>query len=169
MPDRPAHERARPRAVAKPITEIIAELRAAPVAELVERYEEVFATPPRVKHRDWLWRRIAWKVQEQRIGGLSQVAKRRLDELIEQLDVSIQSERRVRGQVKRQPRPGDPPVGTILSRVWRDQEVLVTAVDGGWEHEGVLYRSLSAVAKAVTGSHWNGRLFFGLTKRRTKA
>ena len=48
------------------------------------------------------------------------------------------------------------------------QEIHATAVEGGWEHEGVVYRSLSAVAKAVTGSHWNGRLFWGLTKRKAQ-
>ena len=63
----------------KSIPEEIAELRAMKVAELVERYEAVFGTPPRVKHRDWLWRRVAWKIQEQKYGGLSIVARRRLD------------------------------------------------------------------------------------------
>ena len=72
----------------KPIAEEIQELRVLPVPELVERYELVFGKPPRVKHRDWLWRRVAWKVQEQRFGGLSTVARRRLDELIDQLAAS---------------------------------------------------------------------------------
>ncbi len=63
------------------ITQEIQQLRSMAVPELVERYEAVHGKPPRVKHKDWLWRRIAWKVQEQRFGGLSEVAKRRLDEL----------------------------------------------------------------------------------------
>jgi hypothetical protein len=147
------------------ITALIRELREVTVPELVQRYEAAFGKPPRVKHREWLWRRVAWKIQEQRFGGLSLAAKRRLDELIGELDVPLQSERVVRGRVGGCRRPRDLPTGTTLSRVWKDQEVLVTAVDGGWEHEGVVHRSLSAAAKAVTGSHWNGRLFFGLTKR----
>ncbi len=69
----------------------------------------------------------------------------------------------MRGRVTR---PGDPPLGTTLTRVWKGHEVRATAVEGGWEHDDVVYRSLSAVAKAVTGSHWNGRLFFGLKSRR---
>ena len=166
MPDRPEPERARPRAGTKPITEIIAELRGAPVAELAERYEEVFATPPRVKHREWLWRRIAWKIQEQRFGGLSEVARRRLDLLIGELDLPLNGERTVRGKVSRSTKPGDPPLGTTLTRTWRGTEIQTTAVEGGWEYDGVVHRSLSAVAKAVTGSHWNGRLFFGLKSRR---
>ena len=61
------------------IPELIAELRAMPVAELVVRYEELHGRPPRTKNRTWLWRRCAWKVQEQRFGGLSEVARRKLD------------------------------------------------------------------------------------------
>ncbi len=148
----------------KSITEEIAELRSMKVPDLVVRYEAVFGNPPRVKHRDWLWRRIAWKIQEQRFGGLSEVAKRRLSELIAELELPL-GQRTVNGKVARS-RPGDPPLGTTLTRVWKGQEVRTTAVDGGWEHDGVVYRSLSAVAKAVTGSHWNGRLFFRLTPRR---
>ena len=118
-----------------------------------------------MKHRDWLWRRIAWKIQEQRFGGLSGVARRRLDELIAELDLPLGRAHTVREKIQRR---GDPPIGTTLTRMWKGQEVRVTAVDGGWEHEGVVLRSLSAVAKAVTGSHWNGRLFFGLTKRKER-
>ncbi len=147
----------------KSITQEIAELRAMGVPELAERYEAVFGKPPRVKHRDWLWRRIAWKIQEARFGGLSEVAKRRLDELIAELDLPL-GQRTVNGKVARS-RPGNPPLGTTLTRVWKGQEVRTTAVDDGWEYDGVVHRSLSAVAKAVTGSHWNGRLFFGLKSR----
>ena len=67
----------------------IRELRAMPVPELVARYEAAFGKPPRTKHREHLWRRIAWKIQEQRFGGLSSTAKGRLDELIAELDVPL--------------------------------------------------------------------------------
>jgi hypothetical protein len=165
MPERRG-DRGKTRARQRPVAEEIAELRSLTVPELVVRYEAVFGQPPRVKHRDWLWRRIAWKIQEQRFGGLSQVARRRLDELILELDLPLLSERTVREKAGRPPRKGDPPVGTTISRVWNGREIVVTAVDGGWEHDAVVYRSLSAAAQAVTGSHWNGRLFFGLIKKR---
>lgn len=58
--------------------------------------------------------------------------------------------------------------GTVFTRTWKGREVRTVAVDGGYEYEGAVYRSLSAVAKAVTGSHWNGRLFFGLTERKAR-
>ena len=133
----------------KSITDEIADLRAMPVPGLVDRYETVFEKPPRVKHKDWLWRRIAWKIQEQRLGGLSEVAKRRLDELIAELDLPLTGERTVRAKVS--PRNSGPVVGTTLTRAWRGQEIHVTRTDEGWQHDGVVYRSLSAVVKAVTG------------------
>ncbi len=144
------------------------ELRAMPVCDLVNRYETAFGRPPRVRHQNWLWRRIAWRIQEQRYGGLSTVARRRLDELVADMDVPLGRDQTVRGKVGRQ-KPGDPPLGTTLVREWRGQEIQATRVESGWEHEGIVHRSLSAVAKAVTGSHWNGKLFFGLTKRKGAA
>jgi hypothetical protein len=69
--------------------EEIEALRRAPVPELVARYQEVWGKPPRVKHREWLWKKIAWKIQEQRFGGLSGVAKRRLEELIAESDLPL--------------------------------------------------------------------------------
>jgi hypothetical protein len=146
----------------KPISEEIAELRAMRVPELVERYVVVFGKAPRCKQPTWLWRRIAWKIQEQRFGGLSETAKVRLEELIAEIDLPLGREQR--GVLPSKKKKGQA-LGTTVSRVWKGREVRATAVEGGWEHDGVVYRSLSAVAKAVTGSHWNGRLFFGLTRR----
>ncbi len=148
----------------KPIAEEIAELRGLRVPDLVVRYEAVYGKPPRVKHREHLWRRIAWKVQEQRFGGLSGAAKRKLDGLIAEIDMPLVTENT---QLKKpiQRVDGEPQLGTVLVRLWRDQEIHATRTDQGWEHNGVVYRSLTAVAKAVTGSHWNGRLFFGLATR----
>lgn len=148
----------------KTIADEITELRSMSVPELVTRYEATHGKPPRVKHREWLWRRIAWRIQEQRFGGLSQVAKQRLDELIADLDVPLtRGQRTVSGAI---PKPGMPTVGTVLTRMWRGTEIRATVVDGGIEHDGVVYGSLSAAAKAITGAHWNGKLFFGLTQRK---
>ena len=153
-------------AAAKSITQEIAELRAMPVPELVDRYETVFGKPPRTKNRAWLWRRIAWKIQEQRFGGLSEVAKRRLDELIAELDLPVTGERTVRAKVSGTARRGEPVAGTTLTRTWKGREIHATRTEEGWEHDGVVFRSLSAVVKAITGSHASGPAWFGLTKRR---
>ena len=99
--------------------------------ELVDHYEAVFWKPPRVKHREWLWRRIAWKIQEQRFGGLSEVAKRRLDELIAELDIPLNGVRTVRAKVS--PRNSDPVVGTTLTRTWKGREIHAIRTDEGWD------------------------------------
>ena len=139
------------------------------VPDLVAKYREVYGKEPRVKNREWLWKRISWRVQEQRFGGLSQAAKGRLEDIIRQLDLPLtESQRTVTGKLARPPRPGDPVVGTTLTRNWRGSQIEVRVVEGGYEYQEVLYRSLSAVALAVTGSRWNGRLFFNLTARKRK-
>ena len=150
----------------KTMTEEIAKLRTMQVPELVERYEAVFGKPPRAKNRTWLWRRIAWKIQEQKFGGLSEVAKRRLDELIAELDLPLTGERTVRAKVNGTARRGEPVVGTTLTRTWKGREIHATRTEEGWQHDGVVYRSLSAAVKAITGSHASGPAWFGLTKRR---
>ena len=65
-----------------------------------------------------------------------------------------------------QPEPvsNDPLPGAVLVREYKGREIRVRVLDGGYEYDGHPYRSLSAVVKAITGSHWNGRLFFGLKK-----
>ena len=151
----------------KTIAQEIAELRGMTVPPLVKRYRRLWGREPKVKNRTWLWKRCAWKVQEQRLGGLSKVAKRRLEELIAEIDLPIgERQSTVTGALRGRVRAEDHKAGTVFARVWKGREVRTVAVEGGYEWDGVVYRSLSAVAKAVTSSHWNGRLFFGLTNRR---
>ena len=152
----------------KSIAAEIAELRSMPVAELVARYEAAFGKSPRTKNRAHLWRRIAWKVQEARLGGLSEVTKRRLNELIAEIEFPLVVERGVANEVVHRAN-GEPPIGTALVREWHGQEIIATRVEQGWEHNGVVYRSLTAVAKAATSSHRSGRAFFGLTKRKERS
>ncbi|MBC7835953.1 MAG: DUF2924 domain-containing protein, partial [Phycisphaerales bacterium] len=59
-----------------------------------------------------------------------------------------------------------PAEGTILRREYKGRDIVVRVLEDGFEHDGETYRSLSAIAKAVTGAHWNGPLFFGLSKGR---
>jgi hypothetical protein len=150
-----------------PMTQQIAELRQLSMPALVARYEALFGRPPRVKHREFLWKRCAWKIQEQRFGGLSDLAKRRLEELIAEIQLPpAEAQRTVAGKLKAGSKPDSAAVGTTLVREWRGQQVQVQVIDGGFEWNGVVYRSLSAVAHAVTGAHWNGKLFFGLVTRK---
>jgi hypothetical protein len=142
-------------------------LRRLSVPELVERYEELWGKEPRCRNKEHLWKRCAWRLQEMRYGGLSKVAKDKLEELMAEIELPLsEKQRTVSGTLNRPPRPNDPPVGTTLIRTWRERELRVQVVDGGFEHEGIVYKTLSEAAKAITGAHWNGRLFFGLTERK---
>ncbi len=153
----------------KTIAQEIAELRGMDTPALVERYEELYGRPPRCRNREHLWKRCAWKLQEQRFGGLSGAAKRRLEELIAEIDLPIgEHQQTVTGALRSPTRAPQHQVGTVFTRTWKGREIRTVAIEGGYEYEGAVYRSLSAVAKAVTGSHWNGRLFFNLTTRKKR-
>jgi hypothetical protein len=136
------------------------------VPDLVARHVEVFGKPPRSKHRRFLMKRIAFKVAEAASGGLSEVARKRLAELMAEIELPTAPPSISVEKLNRKAKGRDFAVGTSITRSWRGQEVVVTVVDGGFMCNDVTYKSLSAVAKAVTGAHWNGNLFFGVTARR---
>jgi hypothetical protein len=140
--------------------------------ELRARYREVFGEDSRTAHKPHLVRQIAWRLQVQAQGDLSERARRRALEIANDADLkkqvpahweaagaAAQSARRVRraGRI--------PAAGTLLRRVYRDRTVEVRILADGFEYEGRRYASLSAVARAATGTRWNGLLFFGLTER----
>jgi len=156
----------------------IARLDTLSVSELRAYHLAAFGEPTHSRHRIWLVRRIAWKLQEQAEGGLSERAQARAAELAKGLNLrqyrpSDQASTANPTRVKVVGLPtlttdGLAP-GTILRREWRGKTILAKVLPGGFEHEGTIYRSLSALANAVTGSRWNGHLFFGLRKRGEKA
>lgn len=146
----------------KPIADELAELRAMDVEALSDRYVALYGRAPRVRHKEFLWKRCAWKVQEQRFGGLSTAAQRRLEELMREID--IPNLRHVTGRLRK-----DLPefkLGQRIVREWRDIKIVVTVVEGGFEYDGKVYDSITAVADAATGGHRNGRKFFGLPPRK---
>ncbi len=132
--------------------------------ELRDLWRETFGEDPRSGNVAWMRKRLAWGVQAAVLGGLSEAAKQRIEELtpaalaMDALGIQVVPRAaRAVSQVKREVLTP----GTILTRAYKGRtiEVLVRE-DGRFEYDGVFYASLSAVAKAVTGSHWNGRLFF---------
>ena len=114
------------------------------------------AAPPARLSRDLLLRSIAHRLQEDALGGLPPAAKRRLASLDRGL--AAKGEPAVAPAVRLKP-------GTTLVREWhgRTHTVLVLA-DGGLEHEGRRYASLTRLARAITGAHWSGPRFFGLRR-----
>jgi hypothetical protein len=148
------------------IKDEIARLRAMSLDDLAGRYASEFGRTPKIRHREYLWKRIAWKIQERRFGGLSTVAQSKLENLIAEIELPpAEDTRQVTGKLRGPHKPGMPSTGTILIKDWNGQRIHVEVLEKGFAYNGNTYRSLSAVAKAVTGTHWNGRLFFGLTKR----
>jgi len=149
------------------ITKEISELRAMTAHELADRYEELFGKAPRVKHKEWLWKRIAWKLQEQRFGGLPGAARRHLNTLMNEIELPIKGKSGAdTGKPRASCAPDMPAIGTTLIRKWHGHEYRVKVTADGFEYDGVVYRSLSAVAYAITGTRWNGKLYFGLKKRK---
>lgn len=148
----------------------LARLRQMTVPELRQRYAEVFGEPSRCRHKQFLVKRIIWRVQANEQGDLSERARQRAEELANDADLRLTPPKlkgaSAFGQTVTLSAPmlpeSAPMPGTILSRQYKGREVRVLVLENGFEHEGQVYRSLSAVAQAITGSHWNGRLFFGL-------
>jgi len=152
----------------------VAALKRMTVKQLRGRYLEVFGEESRSGNKDFLWKRIAWRIQALAEGDLSERARRRAEELANDADLRIRrppEQPRSPGGATRtakvafRGRAGELMPGTILTREYKGETVQVMVRDDGFEYLGEVYRSLSAVAKAVTGSHWNGHYFFGLTGR----
>lgn len=141
----------------------IAELPRLSHGELQERWRSLYGTEPPTYNRSRLIKRLAYRIQELAHGGLSEFARAELGRHIEaeRLDTEAAEVTRMR---RRQRKDGMPVAGTRLIREWRGNRYEVTVVDGGFEFEGRRYRSLTAITKAITGTHWNGRAFFGLRK-----
>ena len=133
----------------------IAGLPVLPTPRLREMWRELTGTEPPPYNRTFLVRRLAYRLQELAFGGLSAKAERRLDDLIDELD----------NPKKAKPRDLTTPVtGTKLIREWQGVMHEVTALAEGFEWHGRRFNSLSAVARAITGTRWNGPLFFGLRR-----
>jgi hypothetical protein len=130
----------------------IAALKAKSTAELRDLWRELFGKELPVLGRRYLEDRIAYRVQELHFGGLSDRARRKLDALADQLEP----------KATRRRDPGRPVAGTQLRRQWQGTEHVVTVREHDFEYEGQPYRSLSAIAREIAGSRWNGWLFFGL-------
>src|SRR5262249_46496807 len=159
MPDNLAHELAR--------------LPRLGVADLRSRYAELFGETTRTGNQAWLVKRLAWRLQALAEGDLSERARRRAAELAHDADLRLSPPRpaltipvpatgsgSARFPSKRHDRL--PPAGPVLTRPYKGTPVQVRVLGAGLLYQGTIYLSLSAVAKAVTGSHCSGYLFFRL-------
>jgi len=142
-----------------PIPARLAALKTAPTPELKSQWRELFDSEPPAFNRRYLESRLAYRIQELAYGGLKPGTVKRLEALGEQLDGGNITLRRIRADLK-------PIAGTRLVREWHGIEQTVTVRADGYEWQGRPYRSLSAVARAITGTRWNGWVFFGLKSQR---
>ncbi len=154
-------------------------LREMTVGELRVEWMKFYGEPTRSRNRDYLCRRLAWRVQELAHGGLNRAAKAKIDELAPEslsrartphngnpaAPVGDHDQRLHR--VHRDPRLPSP--GTVIVRQYKGHELRLSVLDEGYELDGTHYGSLSEAARAATGSRWNGPLFWGLRKRTRKA
>ncbi|MEO5365373.1 MAG: DUF2924 domain-containing protein [Magnetococcus sp. WYHC-3] len=137
----------------------LAEITALPgksTQELNQLWRKLFETDPPQAGKDYLVRRLAYRVQELAHGGLSLAAGAILD--------GLGKGNPVQGKTPVAPEVATPAPGARLIREWQGVEHVVTVLDDGFEYQGRKFRSLSSVAKAITGTHWSGPLFFGLRK-----
>jgi hypothetical protein len=150
----------------------LADLRRMTVGQLRDRYAAVLGQPTNARHKDWLVKRIIWRLQSQAEGDLSERARQRAAELANDADLRVTAPKvstepstpqLTKTASIRMPTTGRLPLpGTLITRVYKGRELHVQVLDDGFEFEGAVFKSLSAVAKHITGSHCNGYLFFRL-------
>jgi hypothetical protein len=138
----------------------IGALKSMPAAGLQARWRELFDTEPPPYNRRFLESRLAYRIQELAFGGLKPETVERLTALAEGLG----------GRAAKQTRSAQdrPIAGTRLIRDWHGVEHSVTVRDDGYEYQGRPYKSLSAIARLITGTRWNGWIFFGLKNQRAR-
>src|SRR6056297_2855242 len=143
-----------------PIPARLAALKTATTPDLKQQWRELFDSEPLPFNRRYLESRLAYRIQELAYGGLKAETVRRLEKLGEQLDGGDRKKSGMRADRDR------PITGTRLIREWQGVEHVVTVTADGFEWQGRPYKSLSAIARAITGTRWNGWVFFGLKSRR---
>lgn len=151
------------------LEEQIAAIQKMPWSELHALWRETFDEKPRSGNVVWMRKRLCWGLQAAVLGGLSEAAKKRIEELTPLALASMPwGHRSFPGRNDDVPPTarGGLATGTVLTRPYKGTTVVVNVREDGFEYDGTIYRSLTAVATAITGSHWNGHHFFGLRRDR---
>lgn len=141
----------------EPVLAQLAALKSAPVGELKAKWRDLFDREPPPYNRRFLESRLAYRIQELAFGGLSSETVERLEALTDELEGKLSRRRRVENL---------PIAGTRLIREWKGVEHTVTVRENDFEYQGRPYQSLSAIARSITGTRWNGHIFFGLKNTR---
>lgn len=139
----------------------LADLKSATADVLKARWRELFDTEPPAYNRRFLENRLAYRIQELAFGGLSRDTQDRLKAMAKQYANQEPTERKIRPALR-------PIAGTKLIREWQGVEYCVTVRLNDFEYLGQPYKSLSSVAREITGTKWNGWVFFGLKNTRDR-
>ncbi len=154
----------------------LAELETMTIGALAEKYRALYGEPTRSRNKDYLKKRLRWRLQAEVDGGLSEGAVATIhalgDKLPERWRMRAQAHAMPGGTLAPPPPPQPleprdpriPPVGTVVSRVFDGKRHEVTVAADGFEYEGTTYKTLSAIALHITGTRWNGFLFFNLKR-----
>ena len=158
----------------------IAALRCMSGGELKATYIEVYGEPSRSNNVDYLRKKIAWRIQELAEGGLSECAMAKVAEIGKDVPIRVRPTPAIKAavaammaepvQTTHTTKPRDPrlpPPGSILRRTHQGVEHEIIVHESDFEYRGQRYRSLSKIAREITGTPWNGLLFFGLTIRKS--
>jgi len=146
--------------VSQTVLKQIAGLGRLSYADLQERWRQLMGAEPPRYNREFLIKRLAHRLQELAYGGLRPDTREQMNQLLD--DAGYNELGGLRAGGKPRARQDLPVVGTRLVREWDGERHEVSVVHGGFAYQGRRYRSLSAIASAITGTHWNGRRFFGL-------
>ena len=163
--------------MAHTVVAAIEQLRTLNVIALQKKYQQIFGDASKSSNKQYLFRRIAWRLQANAEGGLSERACHRAVQIADEADLRTRSPKGFlsaqvpasatstidHSQPQRDARL--PASGSLLTRRLNDRQIVVKVLAEGFEFESRHYRSLSAIAREVTGTRWNGLLFFGLTER----
>lgn len=135
----------------------VAALPAMPMSELVAMWQELFQTTAPKHNKPYLVKRLAYRLQEIAYNVDSSIIEKRIDQYAkENLSENL---RKPRGKGVHMPMSG-----TKLVRIHNGIEHRVTVLDNGFEYNGAHYRSLSLIAREITGTNWSGPVFFGLVR-----
>jgi len=147
------------------MSERILALQQMTTAELRSTWRRLLGEEPRSSNRGWLRKRLAWAIQVKEFGGLSEMAKGRIEELTPEAQIWMPLGRTaLAGLMGSQSSEAAP---RVLVRTYRGRSLTVTVREDGFEFEGEIYASLTAVAKTITGSHVSGPRFFGTRRKRS--
>jgi hypothetical protein len=157
------------------VTKEVAQLQKMTCGALRDQFAKVTGETTHAKNRKWLIRRIIWRMQAIVEGGLSEDAIKRIRELADGSDLRVTSpatrrlpddaDKRIRAMPTGIQTSSLPLPGTLITRQYKGREIRVRVTTQGFEFEGELFSSLSAVAKHITGSHWSGNRFFKLDQQ----